>query len=165
MLDDTRDGISEPLDLKISWGRQTPLAKSAFGAYDSISQKINPDSKLSGGWTVWTCCWMLSVLFSDSGVGIYLRFHTDGYKPFNFRRLKSKTKVIVDIIRDFLLLTTVPSMLQTSLRCKEVWSFSLHFNSKNFCLTINTKKNQVMHQSAPGTLPTESTIDYYYELF
>ena len=44
---------------------------------------------------------MLTDAFKDCDIGIGIRYRTDG-TLFNFRRLQTKTKVMTDIIRDFL---------------------------------------------------------------
>ena len=44
---------------------------------------------------------MLTDAFRDGDIGIGIRYRMDG-KLFNLRRLQAKTKVMTDIIRDFL---------------------------------------------------------------
>ena len=44
---------------------------------------------------------MLTVAFSDEGVGLGIRYRTDG-SVFNLRRLQAKTMVLNDTINDFL---------------------------------------------------------------
>ena len=102
---------------------------------------------------------MLSDAFRDGDVGIRLKYRTDG-KLFNLRRLQAKTKVLTDIIRDFLfaddcaLNASTESDMQSS-----VDKFAKACT--DFGLTISTKKTEVLHQPAPGReyVPPSITVN------
>ena len=92
---------------------------------------------------------MLTDAFRDSDMGVgCLRYRTDG-KLFNLRRLQAKTKVQIEIIRDFhfaddcaLNSSTEADMQQSVDLFSAAWS--------NFGLTIFIKTTKVMQQPAPG---------------
>lgn len=91
---------------------------------------------------------MLTDAFRDSGMGIDLRYRTDG-KLFNLRRLQAKTKVLTDTLREFLFADDCALNTATEANMQHcVDKFSLACT--NFGLTISTQKTEVMYQPAPG---------------
>ena len=102
---------------------------------------------------------MLTDAFGIDDIGIGIRYRTDG-SLLNLRRLKAKTKVKTDTIRDFLfaddcaLNATSEADMQ---RCVDQFSEAC----SNFGLTISTKKTEVMHQPAPGKPHVEPNIYIY----
>ena len=99
---------------------------------------------------------MLTEAFRDEGVGVNLRYRTDG-KLFNLRRLHAKTKVMTDIIRDLLFADdcALNAASEADMQC----SVNLFSSAcTNFGLTINTKKTEVLHQPAPGRPYVEPSI-------
>ena len=99
---------------------------------------------------------MLTDAFQDSDPGINIRYRTDG-GLFNLRRLKAKTKVHVDKLHDFLFADDC-ALNAGSIEDmqRSVNQFSTACN--NFGLTINTKKTEVMYQSAPQKSYQEPTV-------
>ena len=102
---------------------------------------------------------MLSDAFRDGDVGIRLKYRTDG-KLFNLRRLQAKTKVLTDIIRDFLFADdcALNASTETDMQCS-VDKFAKACT--DFGLTISTKKTEVLHQPAPGRdyVPPNITVN------
>ena len=91
---------------------------------------------------------MLTDAFRDGDVGIAFKYRMDG-KLFNLRRLQAKTKVMTDIIRDFLFADDCA--LNTSNEADMQCSIDRFSHScTDFGLTISTKKTEVLHQPAPG---------------
>ena len=91
---------------------------------------------------------MLTEAFKGEDDGVNLRYRTDG-KLFNLRRLQAKTKVHTDIIRD--LLFADHCALNAVSEADMQRSVNLFSSAcTNFGLTINTTKNEVLHQHAPG---------------
>ena len=91
---------------------------------------------------------MLTDAFRDSGIGIGIRYRTDG-SVFNLRRLKAKTRVSTDTINDFLFADDCALNAASEAAMQHsVDKFS--GSCDNFGLTISTKKTEVMHQPAPG---------------
>lgn len=91
---------------------------------------------------------MLSDAFcDDEETSIKIRFRTDG-KLFNLRRLQAKTKVQKDSVRDFLFADDCALNAATEGQMQESMN-SFSTACKNFCLTISTKKTEVLHQPAP----------------
>ena len=86
---------------------------------------------------------MLFDAFSDSDIGIGIRYHTDG-SVFNLRTLEAKTKLKTEIVNvllsidDGALNTITKPNIQNS-----VDKFSVICDLFNF--TITTKKTEVLH--------------------
>ena len=87
---------------------------------------------------------MLFDAFNGSDNGIEIQYRTNS-SVFNLKRLQAKTKMKTDIVNEFLFAdnATPKANMQNS-----VDKFSMACD--NFGLTINTKKTEVMHQTAPG---------------
>ena len=85
---------------------------------------------------------MLTVVFRDGDIGIGIRYRTDG-TLFNFRRLQAKTKVMTEIIRDFLFANdcALNAVSEADMHCS-VYTFSIACT--NFGLTIGTKNTEVL---------------------
>ena len=99
---------------------------------------------------------MLSDAFSDSEVGIGIKYRTDG-SVFNLKRLKARTKIQVSTINDFLFADDCALNADSEFNMqRSVDKFSEACN--NFGLTISTKKTEVMHQPAPRNSYTEPNI-------
>jgi hypothetical protein len=99
---------------------------------------------------------MLTDAFRDGDIGIGVRFRTDN-KLFNLRRLQAKTKVMTDIIRDFLFADDCA--LNAASEADMQHSVDKFSDAcTNFGLTISTKKTEVMHQPAPGKPYIEPNI-------
>ena len=99
---------------------------------------------------------MLTDAFKDSDMGVGLRYRTDG-KLFNLSRLQAKTKVQIEIIRDFLFADDCA--LNSSTEADMQQSVDLFSAAcSNFGLTISIKKTEVMHQPAPGSAFVEPSI-------
>ena len=91
---------------------------------------------------------MLTDAFRDGDIGIGIRYRMDG-KLFNLRRLQAKTKVMTDIIRDFLYADDCA--LNAGSEADMQRSVDKLSDACNDCgLTINIKKTEVMHQPALG---------------
>ncbi|XP_063970828.1 uncharacterized protein LOC135157816 [Lytechinus pictus] len=92
---------------------------------------------------------MLTDAFSNTNMGIGIRYRTDG-SVFNlYRKLKAKTKVSTDTITDFLFADDCALNASTEVDMQHsVDKFSETCN--NFGLTISPKKTEVLHQPAPG---------------
>ena len=99
---------------------------------------------------------MLTDAFRDGDVGIGIRYRTDGML-FNLRRLQAKTKVMADIIRDFLFVNncTLNAGSEADMHCS-VDKFSTACT--NFGLTISTKNTEVLHQPTLGKPYVEPNI-------
>ena len=93
---------------------------------------------------------MLTDAFYDSSIQIALQYPFDG-KLFNTWKLQAKTKVQTDFMHDFFFAdncafnASTHSVMQVTL---DLFSAA----SKDFGLTINTQKTEVIYQPAP-TLP------------
>ncbi|CAL1540204.1 unnamed protein product, partial [Lymnaea stagnalis] len=99
---------------------------------------------------------MLSDVFKDSATGLPIRFRTDG-SVFNLRRLQAKTKVKHNTINELLFADDCAlNALSEAVMQHSVDTFSEACN--NFGLTINTKKTEVMYQSAPSKPYVEPNI-------
>ncbi|XP_005102894.1 uncharacterized protein LOC101847595 [Aplysia californica] len=91
---------------------------------------------------------MLTDAFHSSEDGIRIRYRTDG-RLFNIRRFQAATKVKETVIRELLfaddcaLNASTEECMQNEINC-----FTLACD--NFGLTINTKKTEVLYESAPG---------------
>ena len=91
---------------------------------------------------------MLTDAFRDGDIGIGIRYRMDG-NLFNLRRLQAKTKVMTDIIQNFLYVDDCD--LNAGSEGDMQRSVDKLSDACNDCgLTINTKKTEVMHQPAPG---------------
>ena len=78
-------------------------------------------------------------------------------KLFNLRRLQAKTKVMTDIIRDFLFADDCAlNAGSEDDMLRNINKFSDACN--DFGLTISIKKTEVMHQLAPGKSYVELSI-------
>lgn len=99
---------------------------------------------------------MLTDAFRDGDVGIGLKYRTDG-KLFNLRRLQAKTKVMTDIIRDFLFADDC-ALNAGSEADMQLSVDKFATASRNFGLTISTRKTEVLHQPAPGKPYVEPNI-------
>ena len=95
---------------------------------------------------------MLTEAFRDEDVGVNMKYRTDG----KLRRRKTKTKVMKDI-RDLLFSDdgALNSVSEADMQ-RSVNLFSSAFT--NFGLTINTKKTDILHQTAPGRPFVEPNI-------
>ena len=99
---------------------------------------------------------MLSDTFHDGDIGVSFRYRTDG-SLFNLRRLQAKTKVREDTAHDFLFADDCALNARTESDMQE--SMDLFAKARDdFCLTISTKKTEVMHQPAPAAPYTEPNI-------
>ena len=99
---------------------------------------------------------MLTDAFRDGNVGIPTNYRTDG-KLFNLRRLQAKTKIMADIIRDFLFADDCALNAGTE-RDMQLSVDKFSQACTDFGLTINTRKTEVMHQPAPGAPFVEPNI-------
>ena len=99
---------------------------------------------------------MLHDAFSDSSPGIDIRYRTDG-KLFNLQRLKAKTKVHFDKLRDFLFADDCALNAGTLVDMQHSMDL-LSSACTNFGLTISTKKTEVMYQPAPKKPYQEPSI-------
>ena len=99
---------------------------------------------------------MFSAMLTDGDVRIKIRYQTDG-TLFNLRTLQANTKVITDIIRDFLFADDcdLNAVSEADMLCR-VDKFSTTYT--NFGFTINTKKTEVLHHPAPGKPYIEPNI-------
>ena len=96
------------------------------------------------------------VAFKNCKAGIYIRYRTSG-KIFNIRRLSSKTKVFVSLIRDLLYADDCDLVTHTECDMQHLMDrFSKSCSALG--LTISLKKTVVMFQPAPGKLYSEPNI-------
>jgi hypothetical protein len=99
---------------------------------------------------------MLTDAFREGDIGIDIRFRTDG-NIFNLRRLRAKTKVQEDTIRDLLFADDCALNACTQSDMQEsVDRFSKACT--DFGLTISTTKTEIMYQPAPSIHYTEPSI-------
>ena len=99
---------------------------------------------------------MLTDAFQDVDAGFPIRYRFDG-KLLNLRRLQIKSKVKTDVVDKLL----YADDLAENAKSEEKMQGAVDRMSKacdNFQLTISTKKNEVVHQPAPGKLYSEPTI-------
>ena len=92
---------------------------------------------------------MLLVAFKDCDVGIPIRYRTDG-GAFNLRRLQSKTKTKLAILRD-LLYADDCALLAHSLTEAQLLFDRFQSAASRFGLTVSLKKTEVM--ALPPSLP------------
>ena len=99
---------------------------------------------------------MLTDAFRDGDVGIKFNYRTDG-RLFNLRRLQAKTKIMTDIIRDFLFADdcALNASTEADMQCS-VDKFSRACS--DFGLTISIKKTEVLHQPAPGRVYVQPNV-------
>ena len=99
---------------------------------------------------------MLSDAFRNGDVGIKINYRMDG-KLFNLRQLKAKTKVMSEIIKDFLFADDCALNAGSEEDMQEsVDKFSTACS--NFGLTISIKKTEVLNQPPPGKIISEPNI-------
>ena len=99
---------------------------------------------------------MLTDAFQDTDPGVNIRYRTDG-KLFNLQRLKAKTKVHVDKLREFLFADDCAlnaGSIEDMQRSMNLFATACN----NFGLTINTKKTEVMYQPAPQKSYQKPTV-------
>lgn len=100
---------------------------------------------------------MISILSEfSSWHNFNIRYRTDG-KLFNSRRLKAKTKVHVDKLREFLFADDCAlnaGSIEDMQRSMNLFATACN----NFGLTINTKKTEVMYQPAPQKSYQKPTV-------
>ena len=98
---------------------------------------------------------MLTYAFGTASDGIYLNTRLNG-KLFNLKRLRAKTKVTCVVIREMLFAddAVLVSCTQEGLQCL---MDRLSKACKEFALTINIKKTEVMAQDAE--IPPSNYID------
>ena len=93
---------------------------------------------------------MLSDAFRNGDVGIKINYRMDG-KLFNLRRLKAKTKVMSEIIKDFLFADDCALNAGSEEDMQDsVDKFSTACS--HFGLTISIKKTEVLYQPPPGKI-------------
>ena len=99
---------------------------------------------------------MLQDAFRDGDIGIKINHRMDG-KLFNLRRLKAKTKVVTEIIKDFLFADDCALNAGSEVDMQQsVDKFSAACT--NFGLTISIKKTEVLYQPPPGEIFSEPDI-------
>lgn len=99
---------------------------------------------------------MLTDAFRDGDIGVGIKYRTDG-KLFNLQRLKARTKVKEDTIRDFLFADDCALNASTQTEMQDSMNlFSAACN--DFGLTISTKKTEVLYQPASGAPHIEPDI-------
>ena len=99
---------------------------------------------------------MLSDAFRNGDAGIKITYRMDG-KLFNLRWLKAKTKVMSEIIKDFLFADDCALNAGSEEDMQEsVDKFSTACS--NFGLTISIKKTEVLYQPPPGKIISEPNI-------
>ena len=99
---------------------------------------------------------MPSDAFRNGDVGIKISYRMDG-KLFNLRRLKAKTKVMSEIIKDFLFADDCVLNAGSEKDMQDsVDKFST--TCSNFDLTISIKKTEVLYQPPPGKFVSEPNI-------
>ena len=99
---------------------------------------------------------MLFSALSQTDAGITIRYRTDG-RFFDLRRLKARTKVAEEIVRDFLFADDCALAAHSENDLQELAN-RLATASRQFGLTISLKKTEVMFQPAPNTMPPEPSI-------
>ena len=103
---------------------------------------------------------MLSDAFRNGDVGIKINYRMDG-KLFNLRRLKAKTKVMSEIIKDFLFADDCALNAGSEEDMQDsVDKFSTACS--NFGLTISIKKTEVLYQPPPSKFVSEPNITVAY---
>ena len=104
---------------------------------------------------------MLTYAFNELDLGIGIRYGYDG-SLLNFRRLQAKTKVLTDIVNDFLFADDC-ALNATSQYISDISDMQSSIDTfseacDNFGLTISTKNTEVMHQPASGKTYVEPNI-------
>ena len=99
---------------------------------------------------------MLSDAFKDGDVGIKVNYRMDG-KLFNLRRLKARTKVMTEIVKDFLFADDCALNAGSEADMQESID-KLASACKSFGLTISIKKTEVLYQPPPGNAFNEPDI-------
>lgn len=94
---------------------------------------------------------LFSLMFSAVLTDVFLQmtiYRTYG-KLLNVRRLQAKTKVMKDIIRDFLFDCALNAGSEADVQCRVDKCSAV---CPYFSLTISTKKTEVLPQPAPGSV-------------
>ncbi|KAJ1180764.1 hypothetical protein NDU88_005981 [Pleurodeles waltl] len=100
---------------------------------------------------------MLSDAFChDEETSIKIRYRTDSML-FNLRRLQAETKVEEDSLHDLLFSDDCAFNTATEAQTQQPTN-CLSATCKNFGLTANAKKTQILHQPAPQKMYAEPTI-------
>ena len=83
----------------------------------------------------------------DDEDGIYIRFRTDG-NLFNLRRLQAHTKTFEKLISELLFADAAALVAHTEAALQRATSCFAEA-CQLFCLEVNLKKTEVLHQPAP----------------
>eukprot|EP00745_Piridium_sociabile_P040226 TRINITY_DN767_c0_g1_i3.p1 TRINITY_DN767_c0_g1~~TRINITY_DN767_c0_g1_i3.p1 ORF type:complete len:1045 (-),score=247.16 TRINITY_DN767_c0_g1_i3:182-3316(-) len=99
---------------------------------------------------------MLFAAMSQTDAGITIRYRTDG-RFFDLRRLKTRTKVLEALVRDFLFADDCALAAHSEPDLQELAN-CLSAAARSFGLTISLKKTEVLAQPAPGLVLPDPAI-------